>query len=113
MTSTELNRIIIRYQQNLSFEDWISRQTRRPTCIYVCEFGTIWKFTSKEWWQEVIRIVQNDGEHEFTLFKALHRRPKSIREREDGSFDSINSNVRCINPKDWTLDEWKHELIDR
>jgi hypothetical protein len=112
MTSIKLHKIIIQYQQNISFELWISRQTRRPTYIYACEFGTVWKFTAKEWWQEVMQIIHNNGEHEFPLSKALRRRPRSIRECVAGQ-DAANSNIRCVNPKDWTLDDWKRELLER
>lgn len=112
MTPSKLNKVIIQYQQNISFEQWLSRQTHPPIYVYACEFGTVWKFTSKEWWQEVIRIIHNKGEHEFPLGKALRRLPKAIRACEDGTFDATNKNIRCVHPKDWNLDDWKRELLE-
>jgi hypothetical protein len=79
--------------------------------VYACEFGTIWKFKPKEWWQFVTRAVRNNGGHDFVLSAALRSRPRHIAKGEDNKFYSTDSRVRCVNPLDWTLLDWTNELL--
>ena len=79
--------------------------------VYACEYGTIWKFTDKEWWQFVTRVVRNNGGHDFLLSAALRSRPRHIVKGEDNKFCSTDSRVRCVNPLDWTLLDWTNELL--
>ena len=79
--------------------------------VYACEYGTIWKFTPKEWWRFVTKTVRNDGNPEFLLSKALYRRPKHIKEAMDHVISSSDHRIRCVNPLDWTLEDWAKELI--
>jgi hypothetical protein len=110
MRSIDLTKLLELRAENVRFENWNSQQSVRPRFVYACELGTIWKFTPKEWWQVVTKIVRNNGSHEFHLSKST-RRPKFILKTGDGSFQSTDPTMRSVNPANWTLDDWKRELL--
>jgi hypothetical protein len=111
MNSHDLSKLIAHHAENTRFEDWNSTRELQPRFIYACEYGTFWKFTPKEWWLTVNRIVGNEGSHEFPLSKAS-RRPRYILKGPDGVFYSSDATMRCVNPINWTLEDWKRELLD-
>jgi hypothetical protein len=112
MTSNELGKLMAQHAENSRFEDWNSGRKEMPRFIYACEYGTFWKFTPREWWQMVTKIVGNQGSHEFLLSKAS-RRPRYILKGKDGGFYSTDPVMRCVNPIDWTLEDWKRELAEQ
>jgi hypothetical protein len=111
MTSEELKRLFGNYAENAQFESWRKRESSGLRFVYACEFGTFWKFTPKEWWQFVTRTVRNNGGHDLVLSKALRSRPRHLIKGEDKKFYSTDSRVRCVNPLNWTFQDWTTELI--
>ena len=111
MTSVELRKLFGHYAEDTQFETWSKREAPGMRFVYACEHGEIWKFTPKAWWQFVTRVICNHGCHAFFLSKALHRRPKYIIKGEDNKFYSSDFRMRCLNPLDWTLQDWTNELI--
>jgi hypothetical protein len=110
MRSIDLTKLLELRAENVRFQNWNSQRSDRPRFIYACELGTIWKFTPMEWWQVVTKIIRNNGSHEFHLSKST-RRPKFILKNEDGIFQSTDPTMRSVNPANWTLDDWKRELL--
>ncbi len=111
MTSKELNKIFDNYAEDARFRSWSKGEAPGMKSVYACEYGTIWKFTPKEWWKCVTRVVRNNGGHDFLLSAALRSRPKHIVKGEGNKFYSTDSRVRCVNPLDWTLLDWTNELL--
>jgi hypothetical protein len=110
MTSAELKKVFGNYAEDAQFQDWTKGETQGVQFVYACEYGTIWKFTPKAWWQFVKKVVRNNGGHDFVLSKAMRSRPKHITKGEDNQFYSSDSRMRCVNPLDWTLLDWTNEL---
>jgi hypothetical protein len=111
MTSAELKKLFGHYAEDAQFQNWSKRESPRMRFVYACEHGMIWKFTPKAWWQFVTRAVRNHGCHDFFLSKALRSRPKYIIKGADNKFYSSDLTMRCVNPLDWTLQDWTKELI--
>jgi hypothetical protein len=111
MTSEGLKKLFGDYAEDARFQSWRKEEALGIQFIYACEYGTIWKFTPKEWWQLVTKVVRNNGGHDFVLSKALRSRPKHIVKGEDNKFYSSDPSMRCVNPLDWTLLDWTNELI--
>lgn len=78
--------------------------------IYACEYSTFWKFTPKEWWLFTTNAIRNNGFYDLPLSRALRCRPKLVQKGEDGKFHSLDIAFRCVNPLDWTVEDWKNEL---
>ena len=111
MTSEALKKLFGQITQDAQFQNWSKGEAPGMQFVYACEYGMIWKFTPKAWWQFVSRAVRNDGGHDFFLSKALRSRPRHIIKGEDNKFYSSDGRMRCVNPLDWTLLDWTNELI--
>ena len=111
MTSAELKKLFGHYTDDAQFQNWSKGEDPGVQFVYACEYGTIWKFTPRAWWEVVTRAVRNNGSHDFFLSKALRSRPRHIIKGEDNAFYSSKLSMRCVNPLDWTLLDWTNELI--
>ena len=111
MTSEELKKLFENYHEDAQFQTWSKGEAPGMRFVYACEYGTIWKFTPKAWWQFVTRVVRNNGCHDFFLSKALRSRPRHVIKGENNKFYSSDLKMRCVNPLDWTLLDWTNELI--
>ena len=111
MTSEELKKLFVHYAEDAQFHTWNKGEAPGMRLVYVCEYGTIWKFTPQAWWQFVTRVVRNNGRHDFFLSKAVRSRPRQIIKGKDNKFYSSDITIRCVNPLDWTLLDWTNELI--
>jgi hypothetical protein len=109
MTSEQLKKLFTYYAEETQFQNW-NNGASEVRFVYACEYGTIWKFTPKEWWQFVRKAVGNQGNHEFLLSRALKNRPRHITKGDDRGIFSSDSRMRCVNPLDWTLQDWTNEL---
>ncbi len=110
MTQNELHRTFVQYAENTGFLDWRDRHKPVFRFVYLVEYGTVWKFTPKEWWLFVTKTIQKDGAYDLPLSMALRSRPKHISRSYDGMFYSSDPTVRCVTPLNWALDDWKNEL---
>jgi hypothetical protein len=110
MTSEELKKLFVRYSEDAQFEIWNKGRVQEVRFVYACQNGTIWKFTPKEWWQFVTKAVRNHGGHHLLLSKAMCNRPRHIIRGADNKFYSSNREMRCVNPLDWTVENWISEL---
>ena len=110
MTSEALKKLVGKYVEDAQFQAWSEREEAGLQFVYACEYGTIWKFTPKAWWQFVTRAVRNNGCHDLFLSKALRRRPNHIIKDDNNKFSSSERRIRCVNPLDWTLLDWTNEL---
>jgi hypothetical protein len=86
--------------------------------VYACEYGTIWRFTPREWWLFVRKTICNQGKRESLLSRALRSRPNHIQIASaamggDRKISSHDARMRCVNPLDWTVEDWSNELIRR
>jgi hypothetical protein len=61
--------------------------------------------------QFVRKAIRNQGNHDFLLSRALRNRPKHITKGGDRKISSSDNRVRCVNPLDWTVEDWTNELI--
>jgi hypothetical protein len=110
MTSEEIKKLFEHYAEDARFQDWNKGEASEIRFVYACEYGTFWKFTPKEWWQLVERTVRSNGCHDFFLSNALRSRPRHIVKGQDNRFYSSDLRMRCVNPLDWTLQDWTNEL---
>jgi hypothetical protein len=110
MTSLELRKLFLHHAEEAQFKNW-NKGASEVRFVYACEYGTIWKFTPKEWWQFVRKAVGNYGIHEFMLSTALRNRPSFIKMGGDRKISSSESGIRCVNPLDWTIEDWTSELM--
>jgi hypothetical protein len=110
MTSEELTKLFARVAADAQFASWNKDRIHDVRFIYACEYGVIWKFTPRAWWQLVTTTLQNQGRHDFPLSKALGSRPKHISKGLDNKFHSSDSTMRCVNPLEWTIENWANEL---
>jgi hypothetical protein len=108
--SLGLNKLFDAHTEDARFDDW--NKGRRPEflLVYVCEYGTLWKFTAREWWLFATQASRNNGSYDLPMSRALRRCPKGIMKGEDGKFHSSDNTLRCVNPLDWTVGDWKREL---
>jgi hypothetical protein len=111
MTSQELTKLFAQYSEDAQFQMWIKGKPQEMKFVYACENGAFWKFTPKEWWRLVTKAIRNQGCHSFFLSKALRSRPNHIVRGDDTKFYSSDIKVRCVNPLDWTAENWIAELI--
>jgi hypothetical protein len=109
MNSFELSRLFSQHAEEAQFREWF-RSVRKVRFVYACEFGTVWKFTPKEWWQLVRKAANNQGAHEFFLSKAMRSRPRTITMGSDRRISSSDETIRCVNTVDWTMEDWNAEL---
>ena len=105
-----LNRVFADYAEDMQFQDWITRVAAPFRFVYACEYGTIWKFTPKEWWQFVTKTVRNNCTYDLPLSRALGNRPRHITPGPDGRLRSSDETVRCVNLPEWTASDWENEL---
>lgn len=105
-----LNRVFADYAEDMQFQDWITRVAAPFRFVYACEYGTIWKFTPREWWQFVSRTVRNHGNYDLPLSRALGNRPRHISFSPEGRMSSTDGTVRCVNLTGWTESDWQSEL---
>jgi hypothetical protein len=112
MTTDQIIKIFAADAEDARFRDWDRERTAKWRFVYLCEYGTIWRFTPKEWWRFVPRTILNNGAYDLPLSSALRSRPKHIFRNEDHKCNSSDNTVRCVNPLDWTLEDWKNELTD-
>jgi hypothetical protein len=110
VTSEELKKIFGQCVENAQFDAWNKGEVPGVRFVYACELGTIWKFTPKEWWLFVTRAIRNRGCHDLVLSKALRTRPKYIVRGENSEFYSSDIRMRCVNPLDWSFQDWANEL---
>jgi hypothetical protein len=110
MTAEELKKLFAHYVEEAQFRE-LSKGAPEVRFVFACEYGTIWKFTPKEWWQFVRKAISNQVSHEFLLSRALRNRPKYITKGEDRKIYSSDDMMRCVNPLDWTVEDWTKELI--
>ncbi len=111
MTTEQIIKTFATGAEDARFRDWDQGRTIQWRFVYLCEFGTIWKFGPKEWWQFVIRTIRNNGAYDLPLSRALRGRPKHISKGVDRKCYSADDTVRCVNPLDWTVKDWKNELF--
>jgi hypothetical protein len=111
MTQEKLKKLFARFTEDAQFETWNAGKTPGVRFVYACEYGTIWKFTPKAWWQSITKAIRNQGSHDFTLSTALCRRPRHIYKGSDKQFHSSDQEMRCVNPADWTVEDWTNELM--
>lgn len=111
MARLELNKGLDHYAEELRFQDWSTRQRPGVRFIYTCEYETFWKFTPKEWWRFVTRVIRNDGLYDLPVSAELHGRPRHVIRGTDGKYCSSDNARRCVNLLDWTLEDWKGELV--
>jgi hypothetical protein len=109
MTSVELKKLFAYCVEEAQFQNW-SKGAPEVRFVYACEYGTIWKFTPKEWWRFVNKALCNRGNHDFLLSRALRNRPRHITRDGDHKIYSSDSRMRCVNPLDWTVEDWANEL---
>jgi hypothetical protein len=108
----QLTRVFADYAEDSRFQNWIAGVAQQFRFVYACEYGTIWKFTPKEWWQFVAKTVRNDGAYDLPLSKALGNRPRHITPGDDGRLQSSDCTVRCINLTEWNVSDWQNELSE-
>jgi hypothetical protein len=111
MTTEQIIKILGTGAEDARFRDWDQGRTLEWRFVYLCEYGTIWRFGPQEWWRFVIRTIRNNGAYDLPLSRALRIRPKHIFKGEDHKCYSSDNSVRCVNPLDWTVEDWKNELI--
>jgi hypothetical protein len=111
MRSQHLNKIFAGCYEDAQFHDWNKGRRPKLQFVYVCEYQTVWRFTPKEWWLFATKATRNNGSYDLPLSRALRSRPKQIVKGKDGKIYSPDDTIHCVNPLDWTLDDWKHELI--
>ena len=111
MTSGEIKKLFGHYAEDAQFQNWSKDEAPGMQFVFACEYGTIWKFTPRAWWQFVTKVVRNNGGHDLVLSQALRSRPKQIVKGVDNKFYSSDDRMRCVNPLDWTLLDWTNELI--
>jgi hypothetical protein len=115
MTSLELRKLFAYHAEEAEYRNW-SQGAREVKSVFACEYGTIWKFTPKEWWQFVKKAIGNQGSHDFLLSRALLKRPKHIQivgtaKRGNRKIFSSDNKLRCVNPLDWTIEDWNNEMM--
>src|ERR1700735_2676340 len=115
MTSLELGKLFAHHAEEAQFQKW-NRGAPAVRFVYACEHGTIWKFTPKEWWRFVRKAIGNQGNHDFLLSRAMRSRPQYIQIEStttggDRKISSFDTRMRCVNPLDWTVEDWTNELI--
>lgn len=110
MTSKELTKLFERYVEDEQFRLWDQGSVRELRFVYACQNGSVWKFTPKAWWQFVTKAIRDKGSHNFLMSNALHRRPNHIISGSGRKFYSSDSEMRCVNPLDWTIENWTNEL---
>jgi len=109
INSIELNRLFNYHAEDAQFRQWLDGAPD-VRFVYVCEFGTIWKFTPREWWQFLRKTVNNQGAHDLVLSKALRSRPRNLTLGTDRRISSTDETIRCLNPLDWTIEDWTEQL---
>lgn len=107
-----LTRVLADYAEDHRFQRWSARFTPQFRFVYAYEYGTIWKFTPKEWWQFVSKTVRNNGNYDLPLSRALGNRPRHITTGPHGRFRSSDDTVRCVHLQDWTLSDWQNEVSE-
>lgn len=110
MTSEKLKRLFARCVDDAQFKLWNKGKPQGVRFVYACEFGVVWKFTPKAWWQFVTKAIRNHGAHEFLLSSAMRSRPKHIIKGLDNIFYSSDDTMRCVNPLNWNIENWTDEL---
>jgi hypothetical protein len=110
MMSEELRKLFAQRVEDAKFQLWNKGRVQGMRFVYACEYGVIWKFTPQAWWQFVTKAILNGGRHDFLLSKALGHRPRHISKGGDNKFHSSDDRMRCVNPLDWTLEDWTNEL---
>lgn len=111
MTQEKLKKLFARFSDDAQFETWNAGKIPGVRFVYACEYGTIWKFTPRAWWQSMTKAIRNQGSHDFTLSTALCHRPRHIVKGSDNKFHSSDKELRCVNPEDWTVEDWTNELM--
>jgi hypothetical protein len=111
MTSKTLAKLFAQTAEDAQFRLWNRGRLQGVRFVYACEYGVIWKFTPKAWWQLVTKTILNQGRHDFYLSKSLRCRPRHIFKGEDNKFYSSDSHMRCVNSLDWTIADWTNELV--
>ena len=112
MTAQQLNKLFSDAAADASFQRW--SEQRRPSfrLVFACEYGTLWKFTTKEWWRFATKTVQNNGSFDLPLCKAIRANPRQVIRGADGKIYAVDESIRCVNLRDWTLADWKSEIDD-
>src|ERR1700733_18377 len=54
MTSEKFNKLFGQFAEEAQFQLW-KGEAAAVRFVYACEYGTIWKFTPKEWWRLVTK----------------------------------------------------------
>jgi hypothetical protein len=111
MTTEKIIKTFAAHAEEARFRDWDQGRTIQSRFIYLCEYGTIWRFEPKEWWRLVNRTIRNNGAYDLPLSRSLRNRPKHISKGDDCKCNSSYNTVRCVNPLDWTVEDWKNELF--
>jgi hypothetical protein len=113
MTQVELDQLLAHYAEDIRFQAWNERQRPGVCFIYAGEYATFWKFTPREWWRFVTKTTNQSGSYDLPLSRALRRRPRQILKGEGGKLYSSDHTRRFVNLLDWTLEDWKDELVGR
>jgi hypothetical protein len=111
MTIEKILKIFAADAEDARFRDWAQGRRIQWRFVYLCEYGTIWRFESREWWRFVRRTIRNNGAYDIPLSRSLRNRPKHISKGVDDKWYSSDNTVRCVNPLDWTVEDWKNELF--
>jgi hypothetical protein len=113
MTPLTLTKLFARYSEDAQFQLWNRGRVQDVRFVYACENGTVWKFTPKAWWQFVTTVIRNHGRHYFFFSNAMSSRPRHIIKGADNVFYSSDDKMRCVNPLDWSIDNWINELAQQ
>jgi len=110
MTAQQLNKLFSDAAADASFQRW--SEQRRPwfRLVFACEYGTIWKFTTKEWWQFATKTGRNNGSFDLPLSKAIRVHSRQVVRGSDGKISAVDESIRCVNLLEWTLADWKREV---
>jgi hypothetical protein len=73
-----------RFVEDAEFRHW--NKGRAPDCraVYVCQGGSVWKFTPEEWWRFVAEAIRNNGEYVLPVSKQFKRHSKRIVDVQNG-----------------------------
>lgn len=81
--------------------------TRR---VYATQYGVIWSFSLQEWLAFVEKTITNDGEYDLDKGgRQVATRPVALFRSARLGFESTRSDVRCVRPLDWSMEDWIDE----
>lgn len=110
MTSASLNKLFRRCALDAEFKKWHRDHAPAFRTVYLCEYGTFWRFNLREWWEFVLETIRRGGSYDLPLSHAMAMRPRGLVKTENGRMETVHPSARCVYPADWTIEDWKREL---